>query len=87
MFRKRTRKQSIVLASLFGSMLITVAVGLNVGWIVVNWRTGLLLLAGIVSFAVLIAGVGLNTMFLVREIRRSEQHDAFIHAVTHELKT
>jgi two-component system, OmpR family, sensor histidine kinase SenX3 len=31
--------------------------------------------------------VVLNTLFLVREIRRNEQHDAFIHAVTHELKT
>ena len=29
----------------------------------------------------------LNTTFLVREIRRNEQHDAFINAVTHELKT
>ena len=29
----------------------------------------------------------LNTIFLVREIRRNEQHDAFINAVTHELKT
>jgi len=35
----------------------------------------------------IIAGVGLNTIFLVREIRRNEQHDAFINAVTHELKT
>src|SRR5581483_1522439 len=26
-------------------------------------------------------------IFLVREIRRNEQHDAFINAVTHELKT
>ena len=32
-------------------------------------------------------GVVLNTTFLVREIRRNEQHDAFINAVTHELKT
>jgi signal transduction histidine kinase len=31
--------------------------------------------------------VVLNTTFLVREIRRNEQHDAFINAVTHELKT
>jgi signal transduction histidine kinase len=31
--------------------------------------------------------VVLNTIFLVREIRRNEQHDAFINAVTHELKT
>ena len=29
----------------------------------------------------------LNTTFLVREIRRNAQHDAFINAVTHELKT
>ena len=29
----------------------------------------------------------LNTIFLVREIRRNEQQDAFINAVTHELKT
>jgi signal transduction histidine kinase len=28
-----------------------------------------------------------NTSFLVRELRRSEQHDTFINAVTHELKT
>ncbi len=35
----------------------------------------------------LIAGLSLNTVFLVREIRRNEQHDAFINAVTHELKT
>ena len=34
-----------------------------------------------------IAGLVLNTVFLVREVRRSEQHDAFINAVTHELKT
>jgi len=25
--------------------------------------------------------------FLIREIRRNEQHDSFINAVTHELKT
>jgi two-component system, OmpR family, sensor histidine kinase SenX3 len=34
-----------------------------------------------------IAGVVLNTTFLVREVRRNAQHDAFINAVTHELKT
>ena len=35
----------------------------------------------------LIFGLVLNTTFLIREIRRNEQHDAFINAVTHELKT
>ncbi len=82
-----TRKRPVVLVSLLGAVLIAVAIALNIGWIVVNWRTGLLLLVGIVSFAVLIAGLALNTVFLIREIRRNEQHDAFIHAVTHELKT
>ena len=82
-----TRKRSVVLVALFGAVLIAVAIALNISWIVVNWRTGLLLLVGIVSFAVLIAGLALNTAFLIREIRRSDQHDAFIHAVTHELKT
>ena len=81
------RKRSIVSVGLFGAGLIVVAVALNISFIVVNWRTGLLLLLGVASFAVLIGGLVLNTAFLIREIRKSEQHDAFIHAVTHELKT
>jgi two-component system sensor histidine kinase SenX3 len=81
------RRRKVLLVGLLGALLIAVAVALNIGWIVVNWRTGLLLLVGIISFAVLIAGLILNTTFLIREIRRTEQHDTFIHAVTHELKT
>jgi signal transduction histidine kinase len=81
------RRRSVVLAIVFGILLIAVAVALNVSWIVVNWRTGLLLVAGVLSFLILIAGLTFNTVFLVREIRRNEQHDAFINAVTHELKT
>ena len=42
---------------------------------------------GVIFFLVIIAGMVLNTIFLVREIRRNEQHDSFINAVTHELKT
>ena len=82
-----SRTRSIVLVALLGSALIAVAVALNIGFIVVNWRAGLLLLLGIISFVVLVGGLTLNTAFLIREIRKSEQHDAFIHAVTHELKT
>ena len=81
------RKRSVLFASIFGIVLIVVAVALNVSWIVVNWRTGLMLAFGVLMFAVLIAGLVLNTIFLLREIRRNEQHDAFINAVTHELKT
>jgi signal transduction histidine kinase len=42
---------------------------------------------GIIAFALIIAGIVVYTVFLVRELRRNEQHDAFINAVTHELKT
>jgi len=82
-----TRRRSVVLVALLGAGLIAVAVALNINFIVVNWRTGLLLLLGVASLVVLVGGLVLNTAFLIREIRNSEQHDAFIHAVTHELKT
>ena len=70
-----------------GIGLVALAVALNVGWIILNWREGVLLFFGIIFFALIIAGMIVNTSFLVREIRRSEQHDSFINAVTHELKT
>ncbi len=66
---------------------MALAVALNVGWIILNWREGVLLFFGIIFFALIIAGMIVNTSFLVRELRRSEQHDSFINAVTHELKT
>src|SRR4026208_908758 len=52
-----------------------------------RWREGARLVLGSVCFNVLIFGLVLNTTFLIREIRRNEQHDAFINAVTHKLKT
>src|SRR4029077_16479430 len=67
--------------------LISVILLLYVGWVLLSWRSGALLFLGVLLLAAIIAGVVLNTFFLVREIRRNEQHDAFINAVTHELKT
>jgi signal transduction histidine kinase len=64
-----------------------VAVVLNVSWIILNWRRLMPMLIGIPFFLLLIAGLVLNTIFLVREVRRNERHDSFINAVTHELKT
>lgn len=60
---------------------------MNVGWILLNAREVALLVFGITFFLLIIMGLVLNTTFLIREIRRNEQHDAFINAVTHELKT
>src|SRR5262245_16704962 len=80
------KRKSLVFATL-GICLIALVVTLNVSWIVLNWREGLLLVLGVILFLVILAGVVVNTIFLVREARRNEQHDAFINAVTHELKT
>jgi two-component system, OmpR family, sensor histidine kinase SenX3 len=81
------RRKSIAAFIALGAGLIAVSIILYVGWVLLAWRTGLLLFLGIILLGVIIAGVVLNTIFLVREIRRNEQHDAFINAVTHELKT
>src|ERR1700761_6883184 len=81
------RKRNVVLFIVLGACLVGVAVTLNVGWIILNWRRLIPLLVGIPFFVLLIAGVTLNTIFLVREVRRNERHDAFLNAVTHELKT
>ena len=81
------RRRSVIFFTIFGICLVAIAVALNVGWLVINWRSGVLAVLGLVFFLVIIAGMVLNTIFLVREIRRNEQHDSFINAVTHELKT
>ncbi len=81
------RRKSIAFFITLGACLVALAVALNVGWILLNWREVALLVFGIIFFLLIIVGLVLNTTFLIREIRRNEQHDAFINAVTHELKT
>jgi signal transduction histidine kinase len=85
--RISSRRGTIVFFLCLGIGLVALAVALNVGWIILNWREGVLLFFGIIFFALIIAGMVVNTIFLVRELRRSEQHDSFINAVSHELKT
>jgi signal transduction histidine kinase len=85
--RITSRRGTKVFFLCLGIGLVALAVALGTGWIILNWREGVLLFFGIIFFALIIAGMIVNTSFLVREIRRSEQHDSFINAVTHELKT
>src|SRR5438034_2560440 len=80
------RRKSIAFFISLGVGLISVILLLYIGWVLLDWRTGILLVLGVLLLSMIIAGVVLNTIFLVREIRRNEQHDAFINAVTHELK-
>jgi len=70
-----------------GACLVALAVAFNIGWILLSWREEMLLALGLLLFPLIVAGLVLNTIFLVREVRRNEQHNAFINAVTHELKT
>ena len=81
------RRRKTIFFSVLGICLVAIAVTLNVSWLILNWREGVLALLGFVFFLLIIAGLVFNTIFLVREIRRNEQHDSFINAVTHELKT
>ena len=81
------RQKTAIFFLVLGISLIVLAVALNVGWILLNLREVAVLIFGIVFFALIITGIILNTIFLIREIRRNEQHDAFINSITHELKT
>src|SRR5712691_6479114 len=81
------RRKSIAFFIALGAGLISVTLLLYIGWVLLNWRSGILLFLGVMLLALIISGVVLNTIFLVREIRRNEQKDAFINAVTHDLKT
>lgn len=68
-------------------LLVAAAVSLNIGWVVITARQLTPLVLGVVLFALIIAGLIVYTVFLVLEIQRNEEHDTFINAVTHELKT
>jgi two-component system, OmpR family, sensor histidine kinase SenX3 len=85
--RIASRAKTIAFFITLGACIVGFAVALNVSWIILNWREVVPLVLGIIFFGVIIAGVVLNTIFLVREIRRNEQQDSFLNAVTHELKT
>src|ERR1700733_4905051 len=81
------RRKKIAFFVILGICLVALALTLNISWIILNWRKGVLLFFGVIFFAAIILGLILNTGFLVREIRRNEQHDSFINPVTHELNT
>jgi two-component system sensor histidine kinase SenX3 len=85
--RITSRGKAIAFFITLGACLVALAIFLNVSWIVYHWRSVVPLVLGIVFFSVIIAGLVVNTIFIVREIRRNERQDTFLNAVTHELKT
>jgi len=85
--RITSRTKAIAFFITLGACLVALTVVVNVGWIVFNGRRIAPLILGVIFFCVIIAGLVVNTIFLVREIRRNERQDSFLNAVTHELKT
>src|ERR1700734_3778500 len=85
--RITSRRKATITFLVLGVGLAGVAVAVGFGWIILNWREGIKGFLGVFFFSAITAGLVLNTIFLLREIRRNEQHDSFINAVTHELKT
>lgn len=85
--RITSRRKAVVFFITLSSCVLAAAITLNISWIVLNWRRLGLMIGGVIFFGIVIAGLVLNTIFLIREIRRNERQDSFLHAVTHELKT
>jgi signal transduction histidine kinase len=81
------RRGAIALFITLGVLTLGAAIALNIGWVILNARHIALLVVGAIFFLILVTGVVLNTIFLVREVRRNERQDSFLNAVTHELKT
>jgi signal transduction histidine kinase len=80
-------------------VLTLLAVALLVGWqilVVGNWRAvahdlsslpWIFLIAGTLFFTLIILGLGLLCAWLIREMRHNQRQQAFLDAVTHEMKT
>jgi two-component system, OmpR family, sensor histidine kinase SenX3 len=82
------RQKAIAVIITFCVLLVAAAISLNISWIVITARRDtVLVVAGVLLFGLIIAGLIVYTVFLVAAIRRNEEHDSFINAVTHELKT
>jgi signal transduction histidine kinase len=80
------RRGTIAFFITLGAILVGLTITQS-AWLLLNERTVAFAILGILLFAALIAGVVLNTVFLIREVRRNERQDSFLNAVTHELKT
>lgn len=85
--RPISRRSKIAFFVTLGICIAAAAAVLSTSWVILNWREVVPLILGVIFFCFIIAGVILNTIFLVREVRRNEQQDSFLNAVTHELKT
>jgi two-component system sensor histidine kinase SenX3 len=81
------RRGAIALSITLAVLVVGGLVNYDIAWIILYKGRIAAIILGIIFFSLLTAGVVLNTVFLVREVRRNERQDSFLNAVTHELKT
>jgi two-component system sensor histidine kinase SenX3 len=81
------RRGAIALSITLGVLIVGGLIAFYIPWILLNGRSIMLFVVGLILLGLLVAGVVLNTVFLVREVRRNERQDSFLNTVTHELKT
>ena len=91
--------RSISLPVVLSSVAVTLALAMIVGWTLIIVRNRVVisetdivanhwvLIAGIVSLALIITVIVLFLFFLLREIREVRRQTSFIDSVTHELKS
>jgi signal transduction histidine kinase len=91
---RRSIRLPLTIGIVLGLLALALAVGWNaivVGRLAVAERLSVLhwtlLVAGSLFFALLIAGLALLCAWLVREMRLNQRQQAFLDAVTHEMKT
>ena len=75
------RRGAIALAITLGVLVVVGLVVFNIAWIILNERRLVLVVLGLILFGLLTAGVILNTVFLVREVRRNERQDSFLNPI------
>lgn len=92
-------RRSIGFPLTVGIVLTVLAVALLVGWqilVVGTWREvasdisslpWIFLILGTLFFALIIVGLALLCAWLIREMRLNQRQQAFLDAVTHEMKT
>lgn len=91
------KRRSLSTPIILSSISVALSIALLVGWILVMWRNiaatkevfqnTLLMVAGIISFVVIMTVLVLFTVFLVREILEVRRQVSFLDSVTHELKS
>ncbi len=94
---QQRRQRSISFPIVLSAIAVALCVALLVGWIVVILKNleltkqvaqnTVLLIAGVVSLAVIATVLVLFSVFLVREILEVRRQTSFVDSVTHELKS